>query len=94
MKGRLIGGSRRLLRKLYQSLQNWRRRRALRNIRQEFAKAGYPLDRFRDSEIEGAITHWNGDITAFTLSAKIIHRTLNRMRRSGFASEFGSYQEE
>lgn len=70
-----------LLTKLYQKLQNWRRRRTLLNIRQEFAQAGYPLDRFRDSEIEAAITHWNDDISAFTLSAKIIHRTLNRMRR-------------
>jgi hypothetical protein len=70
-----------LLKKFYQKLQNWRRRRALLNIRQEFAKAEYPLDRFRDSGIEAAITHWNDDIAEFTLSAKIIQRTLNRMRR-------------
>jgi len=51
------------------------------NIRCEFAKAGYPLDHFRDSQIEAALTHCNNDITAVTLSAKIIYRALRRLRR-------------
>ena len=73
-----------VLKKLYQKLQARKRARALLNIRQEFAKAGYPLDRFRDSELEAAITHWNEDedIAAFTISAKIIHRILKRLRRA------------
>ena len=69
-----------VLKKFYQKLQARKRARALQNIRQEFAKAGYPLDRFRDSEIEAAITHWNEDIAAFTISAKIIYRILKRLR--------------
>lgn len=73
-----------MLKKFYKKLQARRRARALLNIRQEFAKAGYPLDRFRDPEIEAAITHWNQDedIAAFTISAKIIYRTLKRLRRA------------
>jgi hypothetical protein len=73
-----------VLKKFYQKLQARKRARALLNIRQEFAKVGYPLDRFRDSEIEAAITHWNEDedIAAFTISAKIIYRILKRLRRA------------
>ena len=73
-----------MLKKFYKKLQARRRARALLNIRQEFAKAGYSLERFRDSEIEAAITHWNEDedIAAFTISAKIIYRTLKRLRRA------------
>ena len=72
-----------MLKKFYQKLQARKRARALLNIRQEFAKAGYPLDRFRDSEIEAAITYWNEDedLEAFTISAKIIYRILKRLRR-------------
>ena len=71
-----------MLKKLYRKLQARKRARALLNIRQEFAKAGYPLDRFRDSEIEAATTLWNEDIAAFTISAKIIYRILKRLRRA------------
>jgi len=70
-----------VLTKFYQKLKARKRARALLKIRQEFAKVGYPLDRFRDSEIEAAITHWNEDIEAFTISAKIIYRILKRLRR-------------
>ena len=73
-----------MLKKFYKKLQARKRAHALLNIRQEFAKAGYPLDRFRDSEIEAAITHWNEDedVAAFTISAKIIYRILKRLRRA------------
>ena len=71
-----------MLTKFYQKLEARKRARALVNIRQQFAKVGYPLDRFRDSEIEAAITHWNEDIAAFTISAKIIYRILKRLRRA------------
>ena len=72
-----------MLKKFFQKLQARKRARALLNIRQQFAKAGYPLDRFQDSEIEAAITYWNEDedIAAFTISAKIIYRILKRLRR-------------
>jgi len=72
-----------VLKKFFQKLQARKRARALLNIRQQFAKAGYPLDRFQDSEIEAAITYWNEDedIAAFTISAKIIYRILKRLRR-------------
>jgi hypothetical protein len=73
-----------VLTKFYQKLQARKRARALLNIRQQFAKAGYPLDCFRDSEIEAAITYWNEDedVAAFTISAKIIYRILKRLRRA------------
>jgi len=71
-----------VLTKFYQKLEARKRARALVNIRQQFAKVGYPLDRFRDSEIEAAITHWNEDIATFTISAKIIYRILKRLRRA------------
>ena len=71
-----------MLTKFYQKLEARKRARALVNIRQQFARVGYPLDRFRDSEIEAAITHWNEDIATFTISAKIIYRILKRLRRA------------
>jgi len=71
-----------VLTKFYQKLEARKRARALVNIRQQFARVGYPLDRFRDSEIEAAITHWNEDIATFTISAKIIYRILKRLRRA------------
>ena len=69
-----------MLRKLYRKIQARRRARALLNVRQEFAKAGYPLDRFRDAEIEAAIKPRTGDIDALTWSAKSIYRVLKRLR--------------
>ena len=68
-----------LLKKFHQILESRRRRRAVRKIRREFAKAGYPLDQFRDSQIEAAL-HRN---TGFTVSAKTIYRTLKRLKVTG-----------
>ena len=70
-----------MVERLFQILKTRRRRRALANIRREFAKAGYPLDQFGDSQIEAALTRWNDDISAFTVSAKTIYRTLKRLPR-------------
>jgi hypothetical protein len=67
--------------KFYQILDARKRRRALVNIRREFATAGYPLDHFRDAQIEAALTRWNDDISAVTLSAKTIYRALKRLQR-------------
>ena len=61
------------------------------NIRYEFAKAGYPLDHFRDSQIEAALTRCNNDITAVTLSAKIIYRALRRLWRGERKSASDQY---
>ena len=69
-----------MIAKFYQILEARRRRRALVNIHREFATAGYPLDHFRDAQIEAALTHWNDDIAAVTVSAKTIYRTLKRLR--------------
>jgi len=66
--------------KFYQILKTRRRRRALANIRREFAKAGYPLDHFRDSQVEAALTRWNDDIAAVTLNAKTIYRALKQLQ--------------
>lgn len=67
--------------KFNQIVEARRRQRALVNIRREFRKAGYSLDHFGDSQIEAALTHWNDDISAVTVSAKIIYRALKRLRR-------------
>ena len=69
-----------MVKKLYQILKAKRRRRALVNIRREFAKAGYPLDQFGDSQIEAALTRWTDDIAAVTLNAKAMYRGLRRLR--------------
>ena len=69
-----------MVKKLYQILKAKRRRRALVNIRREFAKAGYPLDQFGDSQIEAALTRWTDDIAAVTLNAKTIYRAGKRLR--------------
>lgn len=74
-------GQRTLVTKFYQILEARRRRRVLVNIRREFEKAGYPLDHFRDSQIEAALTRWNDDIATVIVSAKTIYRTLKRLRR-------------
>jgi len=66
-----------LLKKFYQILESRRQRREVKKIRSEFAKAGYPLDQFRDSQIEAALRA-NTDI-GFTISAKTIYRTLKRL---------------
>ena len=65
--------------KFYKIIESWRKRRALLNIRREFAQAGFTLDHFSDSQIEVALTRWNNDITAVTLSAKTIYRTLKQL---------------
>ena len=70
-----------LVTKLNRIVEARRRQRAIVNIRREFLKAGYPLDHFGDSQIEAALTHWNDDISAITVSAKIIYRALKRLRR-------------
>lgn len=63
----------------YKILESWKKRRALLNVRREFAKAGFTLDHFPDSQIEVALTRWNDDITAVTLSAKTIYRALKHL---------------
>jgi hypothetical protein len=70
-----------LVTKLKQIAEKRRHQRAIVNIRREFMKAGYPLDHFGDSQIEAALTRWNDDISAVTVSAKIIYRALKRLRR-------------
>jgi len=67
-----------LLKKFYKMLESRRRRREVRKIRREFARAGYPLDQFRDSQIEDAL-HRNTNV-GFTISAKTIYRTLKRLK--------------
>ena len=56
-----------------------RRRRALRMIRREFAKSGYPLDRLDDAEIEASLPPETFDDPASRLGAKAISRALLRM---------------
>ena len=70
-----------LFKKLHQSLESRRRRRAFGKIRLEFARAGYRLDHFRDSQIETALGHWNNDVSHVTINAKTIYRTLKRLER-------------
>ena len=76
---------RKLVTKFYKILETWKRRRALVNIRREFAKAGFTLDHFPDSQIEVALTRWNDDITAVTLSAKTIYRALKQLAHVGYS---------
>jgi hypothetical protein len=54
-------------------------RPALVSIRREFARAGFTVDQFPDSQIEAALTRWNDDITAVILSAKTIYRALKQL---------------
>ena len=70
-----------LLKKFYQILESRRRQRKIRKIRREFARAGYRLDQFRDSQIEAALRA-NTDV-GFTISAKTIYRTLKRLKVTG-----------
>ena len=63
--------------------ETWKKGRAIGNIRREFAEAGFTLDHFPDSQIEGALTRWNKDITAVTLSAKTIYRAMKQLAHVG-----------
>lgn len=72
-----------MIAKFYNILETRKRRRALVNIRREFARAGFSLDHFPDSQIEGVLTRWNDDITAVTLSAKTIYRALRQLAHIG-----------
>ena len=76
-----------LVTKLNQFVESRRRQRAIVNIRREFLKAGYPLDHFGDSQIEAALKPWNDDISAVTVSAKIIYRALKRLRRVALSEQ-------
>ena len=49
------------------------------------------MDHFRDSQIEAALTRCNNDVTAVTLSAKIIYRALRRLRRGKRKSASDQY---
>ena len=69
-----------LVAKFLQIVKARRRRRALVDIRREFAKAGYPLDRLRDSQIEMALKYGKDDVREVILSAKTIYRALRRLR--------------
>lgn len=69
--------------KFYKFLQSWKKRRAIGNIRREFAKAGFSLDHFPDPQVEGALTRWNDDITAVTLNAKTIYLALKQLAHVG-----------
>ena len=69
-----------MLKKLYEILASRKRRRAFRKIRRGFARAGYPLDKFRDSQIEAALRHWNNDVSQVTVNAMTIYRTLKRLK--------------
>ena len=69
-----------LVAKFLQIVKARRRRRTLEDIRREFAKAGYPLDRFRDSQIEMALKYGKDDVGEVILSAKTIYRALRRLR--------------
>jgi hypothetical protein len=73
-----------LVAKFYKIIESWKKRRALLNIRREFARAGFTLDHFPDSQIEGALTRWNNDITAVTLSAKTIYSALRQLAHVGY----------
>ncbi|HYK22296.1 MAG TPA: hypothetical protein VEV42_16265 [Pyrinomonadaceae bacterium] len=70
-------------------MESRKRRRALGKIRREFANAGYPLDQFRDSQIEAALRYWSDDISGVTVNANTIYRTLKRLDR-GVAGSVGS----
>jgi len=69
-----------LLKRLYRILASRRRRRAVRKIRRGFARAGYPLDKFRDSQIEAVLPHWVNDMSQVTVNAKTIYLTLKRLK--------------
>lgn len=71
-------GVMKLLKKFYQILESRRRRREVRKIRREFARAGYSLDQFRDSQIEAALRR-NTEV-GFTINAKTIYRILKRLK--------------
>lgn len=43
--------------------------------------AGYRLDHFRDSQVEAALQHWNKDVSGVTINAKMIYRTLKRLKQ-------------
>jgi hypothetical protein len=75
-KGREV---KKLLKKFFRMLESRRRRRALGKIRREFANAGYPLDRFRDSQIEAALPYWRNNVSGVTVNAHTIYRTLRTL---------------
>ena len=80
-------GVTRLVTKFYKILEAWKKRRALVSIRQDFARAGFTLDDFPDSQIEMALTRWNDDITAVTLSAKTIYRALKQLGHNAWPTK-------
>ena len=69
-----------LVAKFLQIVEARKRRRTLVDIRREFARAGYPLNRFRDSQIEVALKCGKDDVREVMLSAKTIYHAIRRLR--------------
>ncbi|HEY7783420.1 MAG TPA: hypothetical protein VIB00_01765 [Pyrinomonadaceae bacterium] len=68
--------------RFYERFKARKRRRALATIRREFARGGYPLDQFRDAQIERALMLPTDDLATAAISAKSIYRTVKRLRRA------------
>lgn len=70
-----------MLANLYRRLVVRKRRRALSNIRREFKKCGYPLDRMGDAQVEAALTRGKSEIFNVVLNAKIMNHALRRLSK-------------
>ena len=68
-----------MLRKFNHLLATRRRRRALVQIRREFARSGYPLDGHADSDIEASLPPWVCETPPARLGAKTISHALRRL---------------
>lgn len=67
--------------KLNQALAERKRRHALKSIRRELEKYGYPLDRISDAQVEAALTQSDLGIANIELNAKTIWLALSRLSK-------------
>ena len=88
-----MGGIIELFTKFHHMLAARRRRRALVKIRQEFARCGYPLDGYADSDIEASLPSGMCETPSDYLGAKTISRALRRLS-TGDAGEHGYARKE
>lgn len=77
-----------MFKKFNRMLAARRRRRALVKIRQEFARSGYPLDGYADSDIEASLPPGMCETRPDYLGAKTISRALRRLSNSAVSRRF------
>ena len=70
-----------MIKQIRGTINDWNKRRRLFQIRRAFERAGYPVDRFTDSQIEDALSFGERGIEDVPISAKILSLAIRRLTK-------------